>query len=95
MQCTLQISFEIPNWTEQIPKFNSEEDSIVTNTQLCTRHLDGTFNTAAPGDSHRRVVTLLCDGTDLDKLNALSSVMCQATAGSQTEIGALGHSPVL
>lgn len=68
---------------------------MVTNTEVCTQHLDSTFNTAALGDSRGHVVTLLCDGTDLEKLNALSFVTCQATAGSQTEIGELGHSPVL
>lgn len=57
------------------------EDNIVTNTELCTRHLDSNFNTAAPADLHNGV-TLLCDGTDLEKLNALSFVTCQATAGS-------------
>lgn len=67
----------------------------MTNTELCTLHLDNAFTTAALGDSHGHVVTLLWDGTDLAKLNALSSVTCQATAGSQTETGALGRSPVL
>lgn len=67
----------------------------MTNTELCTQDLDSTLNTAAPAGSHGRVVILLCDDTDLEKLNALSFVTRQATRVSQTETGALGHSPVL
>lgn len=67
----------------------------MTNIELCTQDLDSTLNTAAPADSCGYVVALLCDDSDLEKLSALSCVTCQANTGSQTEIGALGHSPVL
>lgn len=67
----------------------------MTNTKLCTQDLDSTLNTAAPADLYGCVVALLCDDTDLEKFNALSFVTHQANTGSQTEIGVLGHSPVL